>query len=598
MQENIFEAKKQLGRDKVSNLISWGHWFAFFNGLLGIIIGSSYILAIGLPDSLMGWGYLTLYTLGQFCFLAFIVYLIFLFPATILLPYSRILRGFAALVATTGLTTLLYDTKIFNEYGIHLSPFAIDLAGTDLNSLFQDFSFLVTPVVILAVELTLANYLWKRITKIQKRNYGSKVLVVVGSCFVSSHLIHIWADAANVIDITRYDDAYPLSYPATAKGFMERHGIERRTSSLSNIGRKTSLEYPLAVLKCKSESHPNILFVSVTSLRKDMVNKETMPFLYQYAQNNLNFENHLSGGNGYNSSMFSILYSLQTSYLDSELFAFKSPVFTQQLKKAGYQLGLFNSKTFTQDTEPLAMFNDFDRHIVEPHHNNAVADANILSSFSYWRQQQANPWFALVNLNATETFDTPIGYLGIKTVKTPTDYSPAQRVLFNQYRQSASYLDKQLQSLLKEVANDTIVIITGANGAIFDINNDYKDSLSPANIDVPLIIHWQKQGQEQITYRTTHYNIAPTLMSQVLGCNNPASDYSSGSTLLKPNPNNWVYVGNQRVFAIYQQNEITVIDRHGKYRIYDINFKNRLHKKMRAPELIQVMREGRRLYNN
>ena len=598
MQENIFEATKRLGRDKVSNLINWGHWFAFINVLLAIIIGLRYILAQGLPDSLISWGYLTLYTLGQFSFLAFIVYLIFLFPATILLPYSRILRGFAAIVATIGQTILLYDTKIFDVYGIHLSPFAVDLAWTDLNALFHGYSYLVTPIVILAIELTLANYLWKRINKIQTRNYGPKVLAVIGTCFVSSHLIHIWADAANVIDITRYDDAYPLSYPATAKTFMERHGFERRANTFSQVGKETSLEYPLAALQCKAKTHPNILFVSVTSLRKDMLNQATMPFLHKYAEENLNFKHHFSGGSNYDSSMFSILYSLQTSYLDSSLFDFKSPVFTQELKKAGYDLGLFNSQAFVRDLEPNAMFKDFDKHIAKPHHNNAVADANILSSFMHWQTQQHTPWFALVNLNATQTFDTPVGYLGIKTVRTPSDYSPAQRVLFNQYRQSASYVDKQLQNLLSNVSEDTIVVIVGANGAIFDINNNYKDALSPANIEVPLIIHWPNHSSKQFDYRTTHYSIAPTLMTEVLGCQNPVTDYSSGNTLLKPNPDNWVYVGDQQAFAIYQDSEITVIDRHGKYRIYDFNFKRRLDKKMRAPELIQVMREGRRLYNN
>lgn len=598
MQDNIFEAKKRLGRDKVSNLINWGHWFAFYNGLLAILIGSKYILALGLPESVAGWGYLTLYTVGQFCFLSFIVYLVCLFPTTLLLPYSRILRGFAAIVATIGLTTLLYDTKIFEVYGIHLSPFAVDLAWTDLNALFHGYSYFITPIIILVIELTLANYLWKRINKIQKRNNGPKVLAVLGTCFIGSHLIHIWADAANVIDITRFDEAYPLSYPATAKSFMERHGIERRQSSLSKVGSETTLEYPQVAMQCTAETKPNVLFISVTSLRKDMLNKETMPFLSQYAQNNIDFTHHFSGGNGYNSSMFSILYSLQTSYMDSDLFAFKTPVLTQEFKHQGYELGLFNSKSFSRNVEPLAMFNDFDKHLVKPHHNNAIADASIIESFKTWKTKQHQPWFALVNLNATETYDTPVGYLGIKTVKTPANYKPAQRVLFNQYRQSASYVDKQLKNLIANISRDTIVVVTGANGAVFDLKNDYKDSLSPQNVEVPLVIHWPGKGKQVVNYRTTHYNIAPTLLKRVLGCSNPDTDYSSGHNLLKPNPNDWVYVGDQRVFAIYQQNEITVIDRHGKYRIYDINFENRLHKKLRAPELIQVMREGRRLYNN
>jgi hypothetical protein len=67
---------------------------------------------------------------------------------------------------------------------------------------------------------------------------------------------------------------------------------------------------------------------------------------------------------------------------------------------------------------------------------------------------------------------------------------------------------------------------------------------------------------------------------------------------MQPDDQTWLYIGDNRVFAIYQQNEITVIDRHGKYRIYDEDYSHRLHKKMSAPEMIEVMREGRRLYGH
>ena len=58
----------------------------------------------------------------------FLVYLLVLFPVTLLLPYSKILRGLAATVATLGLCVLLYDTIVYDDYGVHLSPFAFDVA--------------------------------------------------------------------------------------------------------------------------------------------------------------------------------------------------------------------------------------------------------------------------------------------------------------------------------------------------------------------------------------------------------------------------------------------------------------------------------------
>jgi membrane-anchored protein YejM (alkaline phosphatase superfamily) len=122
---------------------------------------------------------------------------------------------------------------------------------------------------------------------------------------------------------------------------------------------------------------------------------------------------------------------------------------------------------------------------------------------------------------------------------------------------------------------------------------------SSINVHVPLVIHWPgKVSAKDVNYRTSHYGIAPTLMSQVLGCTNAPTDYSAGRSLLQPDSESWIYVGDNLVFGIYQDSEITVIDRHGKYRIYDENYEHRLRKKMSAPELIEVMREGRRLYNH
>jgi len=115
----MVERKKEMGRDRVSRLVSWGHWFAFFNGFLAMIIGTRYLETLGYPESILGWGYLAISTIGHFSFLAFIVYLVFIFPVTLLLPYSRFLRGYAAIIATLALNILLYDTIIYDDYGLH-----------------------------------------------------------------------------------------------------------------------------------------------------------------------------------------------------------------------------------------------------------------------------------------------------------------------------------------------------------------------------------------------------------------------------------------------------------------------------------------------
>ncbi|NLQ23549.1 DUF3413 domain-containing protein [Shewanella sp. S-1] len=595
----MVERKKQMSRDRVSRLINWGHWFAFFNGLLAMIVGSRYLGSVGYPETWYGWFYLSVSTIGQFSFLAFIAYLICLFPLTLILPYSKILRGVAAVIATLSLCILLYDTIVYADYGMHLSPFAFDLAWADLNALLRGTSYIVTPLAIIAIELTMANFLWKRIEKIQKLNLGNKVITLVCICFISSHLIHIWADAADITEITRFDDTYPLSYPATARSFMESHGIDGSYQG-DDVNHSTSvLSYPEQPLTCQADTKINVLMITIDSLRADMVDGKSMPFLQQYTENNQSFTQHFSGGNQFRTGMFSLLYGLQGSYGDARIFNSTSPLLTRSFQQAGYELGLFLPETNLNLRSSQAMFNDFNPVIAKETNGSADADLHTVASFNEWHSIQHKPWLALVNLKAPENFDTPVGFLGIETVKADTDLMPAQKVLFNQYRQSLYFVDQQLKAMLANVSNDTLVIITGVNGKMFTSNSDEANrNLSPQSVKVPLVIHWPNTGASKVKYRTSHYGIAPTLMTHVLGCTNNTTDYSAGRSLLQPDKETWIYIGDSRIFAIYQEAEVTVIDRHGKYRIYDENYEHRLNKKMSAPELIEVMREGRRFYNH
>lgn len=595
----MVERKKQMSRDRVSRLINWGHWFAFFNGLLAMIVGSRYLGSVGYPETWYGWVYLSVSTIGQFSFLAFIAYLICLFPLTLILPYSKILRGVAAVIATLSLCILLYDTIVYADYGMHLSPFAFDLAWADLNALLHGTSYIVTPLAIIAIELTAANFLWKRIEKIQKLNLGNKVITLVGICFVSSHLIHIWADAADITEITRFDDTYPLSYPATARSFMESHGIDG-SSQGDDVNHNTSvLNYPEQPLTCQADTKINVLMITIDSLRADMVDGKSMPFLQQFTENNQSFTQHFSGGNQFRTGMFSLLYGLQGSYGDARIFNSTSPLMTRSFQQAGYELGLFLPETNLNLRSSQAMFNDFNPVIAKETNGSADADLHTVASFNEWHSIQNKPWFALVNLKAPENFDTPVGFLGIETVKADPALMPAQKVLFNQYRQSLYFVDQQLKAMLTNVPKDTLVIITGVNGKMFTSNSDEANrNLSPQSVKVPLVIHWPNTGASKVKYRTSHYGIAPTLMTHVLGCTNNTTEYSAGRSLLQPSKETWIYIGDSRIFAIYQEAEVTVIDRHGKYRIYDENYEHRLNKKMSAPELIEVMREGRRFYNH
>ena len=63
-------------KDKVSQLISWGHWFSFFNIIAAMLLGTRYIAHSEWPETLLGQLYLA--DLAGLAILGFL-YLVFIF---------------------------------------------------------------------------------------------------------------------------------------------------------------------------------------------------------------------------------------------------------------------------------------------------------------------------------------------------------------------------------------------------------------------------------------------------------------------------------------------------------------------------------------
>ena len=103
----------------------------------------------------------------------------------------------------------------------------------------------------------------------------------------------IWADANFYRPITMQRANLPLSYPMTARKFLERHGFinqseyEQRVISEGNPAAQ-GITYPLAPLIYAEDTYSyNLLVVVVDGLGTEEVPE--LPSLRQFAQNNLYF---------------------------------------------------------------------------------------------------------------------------------------------------------------------------------------------------------------------------------------------------------------------------------------------------------------------
>ena len=115
---------------------------------------------------------------------------------------------------------------------------------------------------------------------------------------------------------------------------------------------------------------------------------------------------------------------------------------------------------------------------------------------------------------------------------------------------------------------------------------------SPYQVQVPLVLAWPGMAPATSTRQTSHLDLAPSLMQNLLGVRSSPSIYSSGQSLLAPQPRNWVLAGDQQHFVIYGTQQITEFNRQGDFRILDRDkYQLQDDAKPDMAMLIQVMNE-------
>ena len=134
---------RQRYREKVSQMISWGHWFALFNIIFAFILGSRYLFVSDWPASLAGRIYSFSSWIGHFSFIVFAAYLLIVFPLTFVVMSQRLLRFLSAIIATAGLTLILIDSAVFARFHLHLNPVVWELVvNPDQSEMARDWQLM------------------------------------------------------------------------------------------------------------------------------------------------------------------------------------------------------------------------------------------------------------------------------------------------------------------------------------------------------------------------------------------------------------------------------------------------------------------------
>ena len=590
--------------DKVSSSVEWAQWFAFLNIALSGAIGIRYLIEYPRTAvSTLDHFYAIVSLIGHFGFLCFMFFLLFLFPFSFIITGKKAYRTTAFVTASILNIALLVDTQIFHYFHFHMSWQILRvISDFDRSSLGLNFYYLIYSVpAVIAIESVLIRYADYKCRKTRIPAFTKVLIAAAVVCFVTTHLLHAWADAVKYRPITDQSYIFPMMYPMTARSFLaENSWITLPEAEQSS---RRLMNYPLRSITAEKHPERNFILISLNGLRGDMLTRENMPNLNQAAAEGLSFTSHFSTSVSPYDSVFSMLYGLIPQYADLARDARIDPVLFDELQRDRSDIRIFRTgKPWDDDilTTASAGLRGFDSIVYSRTDDETVAA--FMKYLAGRSGEKESRFFALLLLNGPletvlpEKFHGPFGH-GTRKNRTVSGMTGnLGEELRNSYRNAVYYTDSMLGPLFDTASGmpDTITIVTSDKGFDFDLvgkDVPHAGRFTYASLHVPLVIMGEGVENGLRSGMTNHADIAPTILSRFLGVTNSISDYSTGSDLTGMLTNSFVTGGDSGHTVIIDRKKISVFSRDGGYTVADRIEKNDTSKgKLSDDELKSLIR--------
>lgn len=317
---------------KASQLLSWGHWFAFANIAIVLLISLGYLWADSAPTTWLGRFYMVVTWLSHTSFITFLAFVLTIFPLSLIFPYPRHIRGMAAIIATIGLSWLCLDTFVYYQLGYHIN---VSSLSEIVSVLLQTFSTKPVVVSIIALffvicffsfELIVSNFAWRHLAELKRLKFPHYAAAFLVTCFAMSHSIHIWADANSYFDITKQDNVLPLSYPTTAKSLLAKHNL----IDIDQYKKSTLIDLESKHLEFESPENIALCDVKNTDPVTILVFSDQTRFT-EYLKNNAHLKATKSfmHPSDYEDSVFNLVYGLPAIYKKGLVSTQSPPVWSR-----------------------------------------------------------------------------------------------------------------------------------------------------------------------------------------------------------------------------------------------------------------------------
>jgi membrane-anchored protein YejM (alkaline phosphatase superfamily) len=283
-------------------------------------------------------------------------------------------------------------------------------------------------------------------------------------------------------------------------------------------------------------------------------------------------------------------------------------VLVDELQAQGYQLGLFSSATMYRpvvlDRTAFANVPDL-RMVTEPASDPAwKRDLKLTQEWFDWldgRDPDA-PFFGFLFYDSTLEGKFPPDY----PTRFEADGGNDQERAFAHYRTSVHFVDSVIGSVLEDLGrrqllDRTVVVITSDHGDEFG-ESDAKlkrhgSGYTRHQLVTPMVLAWPgRESGASYRRRTSHYDLAPTLMKELLGCSNPPADYSVGNNLFDGLEWPWLVAGSYFNYAVLEPDQVTVTYPNGLYEVRDWDYRLLENPAFRGEVLEAVSRQNARYF--
>lgn len=544
-------------------------------------------------------GYFYVSYIGQLALFALLPCFAITFIALIF-PSRRLIFSTSVIAATIIACLVATDSFVYYLFRYHVNGIIFNLFLSSFHDALFGFSthemILCTLGLffIIGVECLLGVLIWRRVFHANKHLPGSRLLIIIAAlCIYSSYSLTMMA--ADKFKARFYlETARTLPLYTEFLGYLlpidnGKIALERafETRMMQPDQATSPLIYPLQTLRFEHvNKHLNIVVILIDTWRYDMVDPAVTPNIYAFAHQSWRFKQHFSGGNATGPGIFSLFYGLTATYWTSMYTQHHGPVLLDALMKQHYNLFIPESNMFTLPAFHQTVFQSVPHfNIKPPIKPDEEHDLAVTQAYLKYITQSHSPYFSVLYYTSAHSYcSIKNNFSPFKPTaacdRTRIDVSGDLTPYINRYKNALHTIDAQVGTIIKNLEksgqlDNTIVILTGDHGEEFNDNHlgywGHTSNFTHYQLQTPLIIHWPHSKPKTITYKTTHYDVAPTLMHDVLGCITPPQQYSMGDSLFKPTTTPYFIAASYIGVGIINKDKITTLFPTGTYQISDLN---------------------------